>query len=242
MNVLFIRGLTRESRHWRGFEKKFQLENPTHHIYSIDVPGAGEFNHLTSSRKIDDYVHFLRLKLEEKYTEGPAVLIGISMGGMIALRWGELYPSEVEKVFVINTSASNLSKKSERFNLMEFKTILSILISRNLKKKEALTLKLTTNKFIITDDVLEEFVLIQKTRPVSLKSGLNQLWAASKFTIHHPLKIPLKIISSLKDNLVAPICSQELAEKLKAEIVTHPDAGHDLPLDDPDWLLSVLRL
>jgi pimeloyl-ACP methyl ester carboxylesterase len=242
MNALFIRGLTRESRHWRGLEKKFQVKNPEVLVHSIDLPGAGAFYQLTSPSNLDEYIFFLREKLIPVKKVGPTSLIGISMGGMIALRWAELFPAEVKKVFVINASASNLSSRAERFNLSEIKKLLGILLSDDPHLKEERILKLTTEKFAISKEVLEEFATIQKSCPVSFRSSMNQLWAASTFKIDHPLEIPVVVISALKDRLVSHKCSKILAETIGAVLVTHPDAGHDLPLDDPDWLLSELRL
>jgi hypothetical protein len=43
------------------------------------------------------------------------------------------------------------------------------------------------------------------------------------------------------DRLAHPTCSGRLAEALAAPLVVHPTAGHELPLDDPDWLLAQLH-
>jgi pimeloyl-ACP methyl ester carboxylesterase len=242
MNALFIRGLTRESRHWHGLEKKFQLENPQVLVHSIDLPGAGAFYQLTSPTNLDEYVFFLREKLKGVKNSGATSLIGISMGGMIALRWAQLFPAELNKIFVINTSAGNLSGLTERFNLGEYKKLLGILLSVDPLLKEERILKLTTEKLAISKDILDQFSAIQTSCPVNFRSSFNQLWAASTFKIDHPLNIPTVVISALKDRLTSYKCSKILADTIGAELITHPDAGHDLPLDDPDWLLSVLRL
>jgi pimeloyl-ACP methyl ester carboxylesterase len=242
MNVLFLRGLTRETRHWRGLPEKYQAKYPEHKVTSIDLPGAGEFYHMTSPANLDEYVEFLRAECKRRNLGGKLGLIGISMGGMIALRWGELYPDEVEKIYVINTSARNLSSAAERFNLKELKTLFKIFTTKDLYQKEEMTLKLTTEEFKITSDVVNDFVSIQKNSPVSKRSGINQLWAASRFKITSAPSVPVIVVSGLKDRLVAASCSKKLAELIKAPLITHPTAGHDLPLDAPDWLLSELRL
>lgn len=239
MNVLFIRGLTRESRHWGGFEQKFQKKYPEAKVFSIDLPGAGTYFEQTSPSNLDDYVFFLREKLGPNI---PVVCIGISMGGMIALRWAELFPDEINKVFAINSSAKNLSSASERFNLSEYKKILGIFLSVDPRLKEERILALSTEMLKISDNLLDQFGSFQKTNPVSLRSSINQLWAASTFSIDHPLKCEVVIISGARDRLVSKNCSKALSVALGARLIVHPEAGHDLPLDDPDWLLSELRL
>jgi pimeloyl-ACP methyl ester carboxylesterase len=48
--------------------------------------------------------------------------------------------------------------------------------------------------------------------------------------------VPLPILSSAGDRLVDPGCSRRLAESWRAAHHVHPDAGHDLPLDDGAWV------
>ena len=242
INVLFIRGLTREVGHWRGFEKKFQLKNPNTHTMAIDLPGSGEFYQMTSPTHIDQYVYFMRTLYLKNKKDGPVILIAISMGGMIALRWGEMFPEDIAKIYVINTSVSNFSGLTKRFNIPRFIKILPKLFGKNIRKKEKAVLELTTNLFKITEVELDFFESILKKHPISLKSSIAQILAASQFKLTKPLIAPVVVISSLNDRLVSSECSKSLSENLNVPIVVHPTAGHDLPLDDPDWLLSELRL
>lgn len=238
MRALFLRGLTREIRHWDGLPEKFQsLTNIP--VITLDLPGAGVNAHLTSPKNINEYVEFLRQHMPQG---GPIVLIGISMGGMIALRWAEMYPLEIQSVFMINSSAKNLSKASERFNLGHWPTLLKILMSRFHQNKEKLILDITANK-LSSERRLElshKFEKIQLEYPVSNLSKLNQILAARAFQVVNKVTVPVHIIYSLGDRLVDPSCSKKLTDVLKAKTHIHPDAGHDLPLDDPQWLLSVL--
>lgn len=238
MRALFLRGLTREIRHWDGLPEKFQAMTGIP-VITLDLPGAGVNAHLTSPKNINEYVEFLRQHMPPG---GPIVLIGISMGGMIALRWAEMYPQEIQSVFMINSSAGNLSKPSERFNLSLWPTLLKVLMSRNHQNKEKLILDITTNKLSPERrlELSQYFEKIQLESPVSTVSKLNQILAARAFQVVNKVSVPVHIISSLGDRLVNPSCSKKLADLLKAQTHVHPDAGHDLPLDDPKWLLSVL--
>lgn len=238
MRALFLRGLTREIRHWDGLPEKFQALTSIP-VITLDLPGAGVNAHMTSPRTIDEYVEFLRQHLPPG---GPIVLIGISMGGMIAFRWAELYPQEVRCVFMINSSAGNLSSASERFNFAHWPSLLKILISRDHQKKEKLILDITANKLSgkRREELGRYFELVQQEYPVSTISKLNQILAARLFQVVGAANVPVHVIYSLGDRLVHPDCSKKLASVLKAPTYIHPDAGHDIPLDDPQWLLSVL--
>lgn len=238
MRALFLRGLTREIRHWDGLPEKFQAQTNVP-VITIDLPGAGENAHLTSPTKINDYIEFLRKHLPKGE---PITLIGISMGGMIALRWAEMYPGEVHKVFTINSSASNLSSANQRFNFGHWRVVLKYLLSNDVENNEKLILGITTNK--LSDkkklELGKYFKEVQLDHPVSRKSSVNQLIAARNFQIFSKSQVPTHVIYSLGDRLVDPSCSKKLADVLKAQTHIHEDAGHDIPLDAPEWLLSVL--
>ena len=44
-----------------------------------------------------------------------------------------------------------------------------------------------------------------------------------------------------RDQLVDPACSAQLAAAWKADLEVHPEAGHDLPLDDGPWVVNQVR-
>jgi len=49
---------------------------------------------------------------------------------------------------------------------------------------------------------------------------------------------PTLLLASAGDQLVSLKCSQALAAAWQCPIQTHPWAGHDLPLDDPPWVIA----
>lgn len=79
------------------------------------------------------------------------------------------------------------------------------------------------------------------TESVSIVSIGNHLLAAVRFSIASQLRQPVLIVSSLDDRLVDYRCSRELAQTWYADYVEHERAGHDLPLDEPEWLTSIIK-
>jgi hypothetical protein len=43
------------------------------------------------------------------------------------------------------------------------------------------------------------------------------------------------------DKLVNPHCSRTLAQQWQAPLRAHDSAGHDLTLDEPDWVAQQVR-
>jgi pimeloyl-ACP methyl ester carboxylesterase len=71
---------------------------------------------------------------------------------------------------------------------------------------------------------------------------MKQLFAASRFEAPpEPPKVPLLILNGMGDRFVSPACSLQLSQKWNLELRRHPLAGHDLPLDDPDWILAQIE-
>jgi pimeloyl-ACP methyl ester carboxylesterase len=72
-------------------------------------------------------------------------------------------------------------------------------------------------------------------------SVLGQFRAATRFKLPTNITTPLLVLTAAKDRLVSHRCSDEIAAKLRAPIRTHPTAGHDLPNDDPTWIVDQVR-
>lgn len=75
--------------------------------------------------------------------------------------------------------------------------------------------------------------------PVSRRNALIQLLAAARY--HAPRQRPLErmlLLAGAADRLVDPQCSSDLARAWDAPLHIHPEGGHDLPLDDENWILQ----
>ena len=90
---------------------------------------------------------------------------------------------------------------------------------------------------------------MQRAKSVSDKAtakagfaAARQLLAAARF--HPPkekLALPILLLNGASDQLVSPHCSRALADAWGLELRAHPTAGHDLTLDEPEWVLEQLR-
>ena len=237
--VLLIRGLTREQRHWGQLRPMLaqQLANP---VLSFDFAGTGQLWQQRSPCSISALRQSIRVQLQQSpLFYGKVHLIALSLGAMLAADWARCYPQEVASLTLINSSARPLSPFYRRLRWQNYLPLLgSILLTG--AQREQLILRLTSAAASLHADTLANWQLWQQQRPVSKSNALRQLWAASRFRVTPVPRCPVLILSSLGDKLVSPQCSTDLANHWQVPHIQHPWAGHDLALDDPQWLCQQL--
>lgn len=247
INWILLRGLSREVRHWGSFPEYLEQQNDQYKVFPLELPGVGQKNHMDSLPTLKGYVENLRVELQElkKNHEGEFGVIAISLGGMIALTWAGLYPDDFQHIVVLNSSGGNLSSPFKRLKPKAIKEITKLLgksltTKEDIYQREKAVLELTTNMIPVTDSLIKKWADIGQENPLRHKNFLKQLYAASKFKVPKMIKGNLFVISGAKDELCDPECSRILAERFKAPAAIHPQAGHDITLDDPEWLAQTI--
>lgn len=234
---VLIRGLMRESRHWGEFPIVLQQQFPNATILTPDIPGNGRLHHQTTPNTIQGITEQIRQHIN---VNEPVVLIGISMGGMIAIDWMTRFPVDIKSAVLINTSARPLSAFYRRLRWQTYPDIAKMLwLSRSEQEKKIL--ELTSNHHRDNDSLLNQWCLWQQQYPVSPKNAGNQLLAAARFSIQYTPQQPLLVATSTADRLVDYRCSLALHRHWNTAYAQHTSAGHDLTLDDPDWLVNQLQ-
>lgn len=241
-NILFLRGWGREAGHWCDFPLK--LKKSINHIdyYFIDIPSAGKFNHLKSPTNISDIVTFLKDEFEKikKGKIGDWIIVSISFGGMIAMDWANKYPEDFKKVFLINSSFNDLSPFYKRLKLKRLPDLMSIMLEKDVYKRELKIISMLTNHHERTLKYAKDWSEVAALRPVTTANMLRQLLAAFKYQSPEKIKGDIIVINGQKDRLVDSECSKKIAEKYQAKLYLDEESGHDIPLDNPGWLIDII--
>jgi pimeloyl-ACP methyl ester carboxylesterase len=245
VNWLLLRGLVREQRHWGRFREVFEHAVPDAKSFCLDLPGVGTECKRSSPATINGIVQDLHARWEQlrKDHGGAWACLGISLGGMVALRWVELYPRDFERLVVINTSAADLSPPHWRLNWHRVPGVLRSALVCDAVEREKIILGMTTA--LLGDSLApmaREWAGYAQERATSRSTALRQLVAALRFVSPADLKIPALVLSSAKDRFTNPQCSARLAERLGAPQQIHSAAGHDITLDDPEWVSEQIAL
>ena len=238
---VFLRGLTRESRHWGGFVDQFQQTIPGSTVIALDLPGNGLLNTGCSPWRVQDMVAQCRAQLALRNIEPPFHLLAMSLGAMVAVTWSHAHPQEISRSVLINTSMRPFSPFYQRLRPANYAALLRlVLLQATPEEWERTVLRLTSNRG--NDAVLPHWLALRQNNPVSTANAFRQLIAAARYAA--PSSAPpvhTLALASEHDHLVSVECSRALARHWHCPLNIHPSAGHDLPLDDGPWVASQVR-
>ncbi|WP_019866375.1 alpha/beta fold hydrolase [Methylovulum miyakonense] len=240
---VLLRGLARESAHWGDFVPQLKAQFPSSTVTTLDLPGTGRFFQQTSPNRIPAITEHVRSQAQALgLLEQPVTLLAVSLGAMVAWEWLQHYPDDVCSAVLMNTSFANLSPFYQRLRWQCYGTFCPLLWCRDAYRRELGVVQLVSNRKAGYQQTAQEWAHIQHTRPLSVKNTLNQLIAAASYRpARTPPKPPVLLLNAKGDRLVSPFCSEAIQKRYSLELHTHPWAGHDLTLDDGDWVIAQLR-
>jgi pimeloyl-ACP methyl ester carboxylesterase len=241
---ILLRGLMRESRHWGDFPAMLSKVARVENIVAPDLPGNGKLNHLQSSASIEEMVESVRAQLKGMQLQPPYSVLALSMGGMVAVAWAEMYPQELQRMVLINTSLAGYSPFYQRLRPENYPSMLLSPLFRSVRQREKRVFRLTSNMARFSgqhESILNQWIRYATENPVSISNALRQLQSAMRYRAKHAPSVPVLLLCSEHDRLVNAKCSIALAEKWHAEIRVHHAAGHDLPLDDGEWVTEQVK-
>lgn len=247
-NWILIRGLARGVGHWASFSAKLQKEFPNDSFYFIDIPGNGRLNHLKTPLKISGFIPFFEQQLQQQNFDSsqPTFGLSLSLGSMAMVEWAQQKPKFFEKIILMNTSAANFSNIFRRLSPTALMLGFKLAFQRKLRQREILSLQATTSLKLsqIEKDFLEDLTLIEDfSRKHSTKATntLRQLIAAALYVFPKIAPCKTVILNGAKDRFVSPHCSQTIAQNWQTAIVIHPEAGHDISFQFPEWVIEQMK-
>lgn len=241
---ILLRGLTRESAHWGEFADRFQQALPGDKMLALDLPGNGQLHQAQSPLSVHDMVQACRQSLAVRGIAPPYHLLAMSLGAMVAAEWARIAPGEVAGCVLINTSMRPFSPFYHRLRWPNLAPLLQLALQwHSADAAERIVLRITSNRAPERSAVIAQWAAVRRQRPVSAANALRQLLAAARYraSVAAPAA-PTLLLGSQQDQLVSSRCSQAIAKAWGRPLHMHPSAGHDLPLDDPQWVIDEVLL
>lgn len=242
---VLLRGLMREKRHWGEFPGVFLDALGAANIVTLDFPGNGSLHAQTSATSVEAMAHHCRAQLQQLGCAPPYRVLALSLGAMVAVAWSELYPHELERMVLINTSLAPYSPFHHRLRPSNYHAVIRFLLPGSAAMRESLILKLTSTQKNRPEDrqaILDKWIAYAQECPITRANMLRQLKSAICFrAAPTPPSVPVLLLAGQQDQLVNVKCTLKLAQHWHCAIRVHPSAGHDLPLDDGEWVARQVR-
>ncbi|MEZ4704730.1 MAG: alpha/beta hydrolase [Bdellovibrionota bacterium] len=238
----FIKGLTREAEHWNQFIDQFLVAFPEVETQQIDLPGSGQLHSQRAPLLMKHVVESIESRIQLEPESYDNYVFAASMGAMAAYKWIHRNPGAFKAAILVNTSMSVVCKPYERFNFRMIKFFPKIIGHyKSYAFRESFIFDATHANKEDRQHVLEQWVDIQRRKPISLWNSISQLISSALFYHPETSKIPILLMRGMGDELVNPSCSEKLKDVWKTELVTHPSGGHNLMHDDPQWVLTHVK-
>ncbi len=233
---VLLRGLARERGHWGAFPEVLRPHLPPGDaVACVDLPGNGAHWRERSPVRVQAMVEAVRGELRARGHAPPYVVLALSLGGMVAMHWAARAPLELAGCVLVNSSAGALSPAWHRLRPASYPGLLRWLLASSPREREQVVFEATSNR-PLDEAVLDDWCGIALARPVSARNVARQLLAAARFRAPAAMHVPVLLLASRGDRLVSHHCSQTMARVWHLPLREHPWAGHDLALDDPEWL------
>jgi pimeloyl-ACP methyl ester carboxylesterase len=243
VSILLLRGLGRWSDHWLGFDQR--LAERGYRVISVDNRGFGASSAapLPRGSDIQDLTEDVAAIISKEAPQG-AFVVGVSLGGMIALSLAATRPQLVRGLMMINSSvaASKLRRMSGRAIIAVLSALMGI--KTGYSKIAAVLLGATAGDAKRQQLAQQWSDIDAKLKPDPWRI-LWQLKIARRFHGLYELmtvKCPVTVVRSSGDLFVDPANSDFIHRQIKgSSLLSHPTAGHELAFEDPDWLSSMIQ-
>ena len=247
INWFLLRGLGRESEHWHDMLPALREAFPADRFFCLDQPGCGprwqETSSMLISRTVEAVRHdYLALQQQGELGARPCYFLSLSLGGMIAVVWGQRYVDEFQGAVLINTSLPGINRFYDRLHPRNLLTMIAPRRINSIEARERRILQLVSNEPAVQARLLPSWINIQQRRPVTGRNYICMLLSALSFTA--PPRSPFAqtlILKSRHDRLINSRCSDQIAAAWQVPLQEHKTAGHDLSSDDPHWIVAQIR-
>lgn len=220
--------------------KQIETLGKRYRVITPDNRGIGDSSRVSQAFTIADMAGDMAALIRE-LNIAPSNVLGISMGGFVALTLCCMHPDLVSKLVLTSTSAGGAT------HVPATESIMGIILGSDQSDIEAYCRKLypalTGSGYLQSHpEDLDHIIANAREKPLSPESYLYQLNAVAEYTSEKAATIaladiaaPTLILHGDADPLVPYPNGRYLADHIKgARLVSYPGNGHMLPIEAAD--------
>ncbi len=97
--ILFLHGMAASSNYWQTYISQLEQKR---RLIAFDLLGFGRSRQSAEGYSVLDHCQAIKETLDHLRIDGPVMLVGHSMGALLALKFAVLYPEKVNKLVLLN--------------------------------------------------------------------------------------------------------------------------------------------
>lgn len=237
---VLLGGINRECARWSGAPQhllsQLRRVRPDIQLHLLDLPGTGRYWQQRSPARMEALVANLRERVSR--LEGPFGVIASSFASAAATEWARQRPDEMGAMVLMSPAMRPFTPMVRAVRPALWPTLWALMLGR--RSPWALDERLFASTTRLRADVLAldaEWQRLRSEHPVKLRNALAQSLAVWRYEAsrRRPLSRVL-LLAGHQDQWFDWRISQAMSRAWGAALRIHPEAGHDLLLDDPEWV------
>jgi len=228
--IVMLHGLAGTSQYFDRITKYL----PDHQIVSIDLLGFGKSPKPKNIQyTIQDHVESIHSTLEAIKVRAPFIILGISMGALLALEYTKSYPKNISKTVLVSPTIYSSSLVAKRKidetrapNILLFGPVAKF-VCNNICSRPKLAQKI--NPVVmrhIPKDVAK--TVCEHSWESYSRSMQNVVINQPKQNVSNILDIPLCIIYDNKDTLIEQDYIKDIAKQSRRSKIANVGGGHGM--------------
>ena len=244
--VVLLHGFGTSSFVWRNVAPDIALANRT--AFAIDLFGYGEsdrpfdadFGIASQAELVDRALTALRLP--------KATIVGLDLGGAVALRLAASRPERVERLFLVNPIALDEIPAEDITTLQRNTARFAFRVSRGILGVAPILGELL-RRSVADESHMPDKLVARYLAPYVGEEGLNHLLLLARSVEDEDMEDvdlgslpqPVQIVWGDQDPWVTPKFADRLADTIPGSRLVHlPGAGRLIPEEAPETLVSLL--
>ena len=244
--ILLLRGINSDSRYWLDFPNEFSDEIK---LLIVDLPGTGKNIASKTPLSISDHVNFLRNEINADDLSRGLHIIGLSLGGMIAIQWLSMFPNEIKSVTAMSSTGGKIYSSIGRINPVNWFKLTFSIATDKIFRTNSFSKKLVSIVTNIHNNeprknwIATKFSNLSMESRVSIFSTCRQIIAASNwspdFSDSPELGKRVLLLKAKYDRFIPPKAVNRLHNMIPNSVLYEIPSGHQISLSHPDEVIEL---
>ena len=236
--LVFLHGIGGNADAWRTQYETFDQD---FRVVGWDAPGYGDSLHFKEeSPGVEQYAEAFVALLDALEID-KAVVVGHSLGGLIAACAAATYPQRFEKLILAACSSGHATyEKEKRESILRMR--LEAFASGEVSAYAKARVKNVLSPAPTPQAIAEAIAIMSQIRQPGFPQATRMVSASDIFPFLSKIHLPTRVVCGTEDQVTPPALNRKIADSVSgADFIPVKGAGHWIFLEYPDAFNAAVR-